>query len=154
MKKTMSCLGLTSVVAATFAATNIVPAVSAPINLPMTQTVHPSEITFVGWHGGGWRGGGWHGGGWRGGGYYGGWYPGYDGYYGGDELWIAGGALLLGALIGSAIANSAYHGDYYYHEDRRPQRYRHRYYSQKYSYTPYVADRADPYLGWQRGLDH
>ncbi len=115
-----------------------------------------------GWHGGGWRGGGggWHGGGWYGGGgwypsgYYGGWYPGYGGYYG-DGLWIGGGALLLGALVGSAIANNAYHGGHYYYEDPHPRRYyRHPDYSHRYSYGAYVTRHADPYLGWQRALDH
>lgn len=164
MKKIISCLGATSVIVATFGVASVVPAIGAPINLRPMQIPHPSEITYVnwhgggwhgggwhggGWHGGGWHGGGWHGGGWHGGGYYGGWYPGYGGYYG-DDLWVAGGALLLGALIGGAIANSANYGDHYY---GHPHGYRQPYYIHRHSYTPYTVHYADPYLGWQRGLD-
>lgn len=145
MNKIMSCLGGTNVVVA-FAVIGIVPAIGAPINLPMKQIAHPSEITYVDWHGGGW-----HGGGWYPGGYHGGRHPGYGGYYG-DDFLVAGGALLLGALVGSAIVNSAYQGDRYYQEDRYPHRYRRPYYSHRYSYTPYISHHGDPYLGWQRGF--
>lgn len=182
MKTIMSCFGATSVAAATFAAASIVPATGAPILLTGIQIAHPSDVTYVrdgmGWRGNGFRGGGWrHGGNWRGGhwpgsgfhggGYYG-WHNGYGGYYNdNDDLWIAGGALVLGALIGSAIANSGYYGNNYYgyygnnyYEDRyvgsyryRDQNYRYRDYNYRYRGTPYRAHTADPYLGWQRALD-
>ncbi|BCH28262.1 hypothetical protein MesoLjLc_01920 [Mesorhizobium sp. L-8-10] len=168
MKNLVSWLNAAGV-AAIFAVASVVPATGAPNLLPRPQTAHPTahplEVIQVrdgmrwrgngyrggGWrHGGNWRGRNWHGSGFRGGGYYG-WYNGYGGYYD-DDAWVAGGALLLGALIGSAIANSSYYGDYFY-EDRYLNGGRYSGYRDRYSPAPYRRQTADPYLGWQRALD-
>lgn len=184
MKKILSWMGATTV-AATVALASTVPSTGAPTLLPRPEIAQPLDVIHVrdgtrwrgsgfrgsGWrNGGNWRGGHWRGNGFRGGGYHGGYrggyyggYNGYGGYYG-DDFWIAGGALMLGALIGSAIANNNYYGGYSYGdrylypegyvnygERYRPYRYSNRPY--RYSHTPYRNQTVDPYLGWQRALD-
>lgn len=105
------------------------------------------------WGGGGrhWQGyrGHWNGnrGHWRGyrhgwGG--GGWYGHYDNDWYGNGFYVGGGALLLGALIGSAIANSNYRSNYYAGNDHVrwcANRYR--------SYSP-RTDTFQPYNGPRR----
>ena len=98
------------------------------------------------WGGGNrdWQGyrGHWHGyrHGWGGGG----WYGHYDNDWYGSGFYVGGGAFLLGALIGSAIANSNYRGNYYdgsAHVRWCANRYR--------SYSP-RSDTFQPYNGPRR----